>query len=499
MQEKWKRGLNKRAYNVLSVPQALMPQMFEYINTIEPSLEYVDTTSEKITTLDGLAVFTNLTGLSAEFNNLKSLNALPTSLQMLSLHHNDLTSLDIISTLTNLTFLNVACNKLSSLNYPLSVKVLNCSDNPLQKLEGMSCVESLSISRTLVTELKIENAKLTALDCSQCTFSSLEIKCDNLTTLVANGVEFFVDKTTRKSVNFALQKVGTEHLCPQKLAFDFPLVLHTSQLVSLKMSLCRKEVIEKFLSQIHSLQHIELEFCNLYMCPDDLFKYKELRTIDLKNNPLSVIPIQLTTLTNMVTLNFSNCPIIDHPSFKPLVNLKSLGLSFESGRVKTGFEEKRPRNCKIEISLFGCCDKIIDGLFLGNYPNALNKTFLKECGITHILSVAPYQPMYPGVFTYKVVNVMDNTTENIAAVFDECFDFIEKGMEAGGVLVHCFAGVSRSATIVIAFLMKKNRWSLKKATNFVRNCRPIIAPNPAFQQQLEVFGKSIPSFSCILV
>ena len=48
------------------------------------------------------------------------------------------------------------------------------------------------------------------------------------------------------------------------------------------------------------------------------------------------------------------------------------------------------------------------------------------------------------------------------------------------VLVHCFAGVSRSATTVIAYLMKKLQWSLLRAFNYARDCRSIINPNPGF-------------------
>ena len=52
------------------------------------------------------------------------------------------------------------------------------------------------------------------------------------------------------------------------------------------------------------------------------------------------------------------------------------------------------------------------------------------------------------------------------------------------VLVNCFAGVSRSATIVIAYLMYKNKWNVQDAITFVRSKRPIINPNYGFVAQL---------------
>ena len=53
--------------------------------------------------------------------------------------------------------------------------------------------------------------------------------------------------------------------------------------------------------------------------------------------------------------------------------------------------------------------------------------------------------------------------------------------------MHCYAGVSRSSTIVISFLMKKLNWSFKKALDYVRKKRWVINPNPGFVRQLKSF------------
>jgi protein-tyrosine phosphatase len=53
-------------------------------------------------------------------------------------------------------------------------------------------------------------------------------------------------------------------------------------------------------------------------------------------------------------------------------------------------------------------------------------------------------------------------------------------MASGGILVHCFAGVSRSATITIAFMMTEKQLPFYDAMSFVRKRRHIIFPNIGF-------------------
>jgi len=74
----------------------------------------------------------------------------------------------------------------------------------------------------------------------------------------------------------------------------------------------------------------------------------------------------------------------------------------------------------------------------------------------------------------------DIESYNISKHFDDTYEKIENNLKQGSVLVHCAAGVSRSATTVIAYLMKHNEWSFQKAFNLVRRKRKIICPNDGF-------------------
>lgn len=72
--------------------------------------------------------------------------------------------------------------------------------------------------------------------------------------------------------------------------------------------------------------------------------------------------------------------------------------------------------------------------------------------------------------------------------FSAICDFIDKHRKNGGVLIHCRAGRSRSATAVIAYLMKSNKWGSEKGYEEVRKLRRIM-PNWGFREQLEVWEK----------
>ncbi|KAL0175932.1 hypothetical protein M9458_028262, partial [Cirrhinus mrigala] len=56
------------------------------------------------------------------------------------------------------------------------------------------------------------------------------------------------------------------------------------------------------------------------------------------------------------------------------------------------------------------------------------------------------------------------------------------------ILVHCKMGVSRSASTVIAYLMKQQGWALDHALNHVRERRPIVQPNEGFLKQLHTYS-----------
>ena len=136
-------------------------------------------------------------------------------------------------------------------------------------------------------------------------------------------------------------------------------------------------------------------------------------------------------------------------------------------------------------------DEITDNLYLGDLYGAQNIEKLNNLGIKKVLSIMNgYFPQYKESdnIIHKTMFLYDAETQNIIKYFGECFDFI-KGDDK--TLVHCASGASRSATIVIAYIMWIKKMPFKEALEFVHKKRQIVRPNPAFKDQLELFEKEL--------
>ncbi|KAL7097715.1 hypothetical protein ACP275_10G160800 [Erythranthe tilingii] len=90
-------------------------------------------------------------------------------------------------------------------------------------------------------------------------------------------------------------------------------------------------------------------------------------------------------------------------------------------------------------------------------------------------------------FVRMAVPLRDMESENLLDYLDACLDFIEDSRKEGSVLVHCFAGVSRSAAIISAYLMKSERLSQEDAIESLRQSCESVCPNDGFLEQLKMF------------
>jgi protein-tyrosine phosphatase len=153
-------------------------------------------------------------------------------------------------------------------------------------------------------------------------------------------------------------------------------------------------------------------------------------------------------------------------------------------------------------------DQIIPHLYLSNwnYSNDISELQKKNIKAVITIETSP-KPEYILKY-YKDNNIdflylplYDYPTENIYKYFDISYEFIKRHIDKGeNVLLHCMAGVSRSATLVLNYLVRKNlteNISLKKCVDctvasclkYIKLRRPIVNPNPGFYNQLNAYAK----------
>lgn len=170
--------------------------------------------------------------------------------------------------------------------------------------------------------------------------------------------------------------------------------------------------------------------------------------------------------------------------------------------IKNAIQSTNSPTCKYEPYT-----EVYPNLFLGGAITALNITKLVQLGINLVINVS--QEKYP--FSLHSLSHVNTTKEYyekaninfIGIAADDCPSFnltkyfipvseiIDKALKNNErVFIHCFAGISRSATIVIAFLVLKKNMSVSQAIHYIRKKRPI-NPNEGFINQLCILENNI--------
>ena len=99
-----------------------------------------------------------------------------------------------------------------------------------------------------------------------------------------------------------------------------------------------------------------------------------------------------------------------------------------------------------------------------------------------------FRPNFEPQLKYLVITLADSCLETLIPKIQESKDFIDQCLAAGGkVLVHCNDGMSRSASLVIAYIMQTYGMDFKSALNYVQQRRFCVQPNDGFEQQLKEF------------
>lgn len=144
---------------------------------------------------------------------------------------------------------------------------------------------------------------------------------------------------------------------------------------------------------------------------------------------------------------------------------------------------------------------IIPGLWLGSIRTVrtlMHYRDLRATGLTHVLTVMSYDEIadrnieVPDGLSWTIIPIEDDRETNIYPYFMDAIKLIEDVLNNGGrILVHCMGGISRSPSIVIAYIMWRLKLRLTAAIEYVKDRRDCINPNWTFYGDLVRFEEGL--------
>jgi len=144
-------------------------------------------------------------------------------------------------------------------------------------------------------------------------------------------------------------------------------------------------------------------------------------------------------------------------------------------------------------------NEIIPRLYVADMYTATDAPTLERLRITHVVSVVTVSELgdtypYPPNVNHLNLPIDDEISSNMARYFDHAIKWIKKAMdedESVNVVVHCMCGISRSPSIIIAYLMATQGMSLSDSLSHIKAKRKISCPNSGFMDQLTEYEEKL--------
>jgi len=166
----------------------------------------------------------------------------------------------------------------------------------------------------------------------------------------------------------------------------------------------------------------------------------------------------------------------------------------DNNKVERVFDDKNNSVINHIYKLTYNMTPIIDNIYLGNACDASYYYKLKNSNIESIINVTTEIPNYfKNDFEYFNISINDFNSESFSnEMFNNVLNFIyekQKKEDSGSILIHCYMGSSRSATIIILYLMDKYGYTIDNALNFLKEKRDIVNVNTQFIEDLKQFKR----------
>ena len=210
---------------------------------------------------------------------------------------------------------------------------------------------------------------------------------------------------------------------------------------------------------------------------------------DQKFNPLSDGTKEQRRSTLLATKLVNDQQLTSTATGGNVVQKVSHNLMTQETMDRLRNDQNTPEDTKLIFGDVFCkLNMIVPGVFLTGLPG-LERSLIKKFNITLIINATNEGPLLSmhGITSYRVP-VVDTPNEPIGLYFDDVSNLIEANRRRGkSSVVHCMAGVSRSTTLILAYMIKYTNLSLLESFMHTKAIRLCIRPNMGFMKQLMDF------------
>ena len=170
----------------------------------------------------------------------------------------------------------------------------------------------------------------------------------------------------------------------------------------------------------------------------------------------------------------------------------------EKNEIASTITKEQKEEIENELVLFEktpSFDLILDNIYVGNYAFALNKDLLIKNKINYILNCGNGLKNFyekENIFKYLYLPLYDSENEKIIKYKDKIKNFIKEGSSLNNkILIHCGAGMSRSVSILLLYMITELNYLYSDAYHLVKQKRKCALPNMGFRKQLEQISYEI--------
>jgi protein-tyrosine phosphatase len=333
---------------------------------------------------------------------------------------------------------------------------------------------------------------------------------------VPQTVDEIVDDCQRNKIPDLILAGKNLSTFPIQVSSIWPELNHLTLLDLAKNGL---DAIPTEISSLTSLRKLYLGDNCLTILPDTLGDLPQLELLDLNHNQLNDLPVTFMFADSLATITMdynlcegfpevifemasltsfyiaANPKICGWPDLRVLASNIHLTIGVDNEpRLVREYEQHIAKLADIKVQwnkVFP--DLIYPNLYCGSVRSAQTPHVYESLNITSVLTVGRgLQPNVLPSMSHRTVIVDDIDGATIDTAFEESADFIDAALNRNeGCLVHCFAGMSRSATTIIAYLMMRRGMRLDEAYLLTKKGRPAIYPNQGFYQQLQALDKKL--------